>query len=58
VCQDRYQPLGTTSHTVNCLYLDWWDGTLQRTRFARDISLFGGASIRVQGQPQLEIRGR
>jgi hypothetical protein len=58
VCQDRYQPLGKTTHTVNCLYLDWWDGNLQRTRFAGEISLFGGASVRFQGQPQLNIRGK
>lgn len=55
VCEDRYQPLGETGHTVNCLYLDWWDANLQRTRFARAISIFGGASVRVKGQPQLDI---
>jgi len=58
VCEDRYQPLGNTGHTVNCLYLDWWDVKLQRTRFAKTISLFGGASVRVKGQPQLDIRGK
>jgi hypothetical protein len=58
VCQDRYEPLGSTGHTVNCLYLDWWDAKLQRTRFAKAISLFGGASVRVTGQPQLDISGK
>lgn len=58
VCEERYQPLGKTSHTVNCLYLDWWDAKLQRTRFANAISLFGGASVRAKDQPQLDIRGK
>jgi hypothetical protein len=55
VSHERYQPLPGTKKTVNCLYLDWWDAGLKRTRFAKAISLFGGASVRVKGQPQLEI---
>lgn len=55
VTNDYYQPLGQTGHTVNCLYLDWWNGKLERTRFASAISLFGGASVRIKDQPQLNI---
>lgn len=55
VSQDRYQPLPGTTKSVNCIYLDWWDAELKRTRFAKAASLFGGASVRVKGQPQLDI---
>jgi hypothetical protein len=57
VCGERYQPLGKTGKTVNCVYLDWWDAKLQRSRFAKAIALFGGASVRTEGQPQLDIQG-
>jgi hypothetical protein len=55
VTQHRYQPLPGTTKTVNCLYLEWRDADLKRTRFAKAISLFGGASIRVKDQPPLDI---
>jgi hypothetical protein len=55
VTEERYQPLPGTEKTVNCLYLDWWDAELHRTRFAKAISLFGGASVRAKGHPPLDI---
>jgi hypothetical protein len=55
VCEHRYQNLGKTGPTVNCTYLEWRNATLERIRFAKAISLFGGATIRVKDQPQLEI---
>jgi hypothetical protein len=55
VCEERYRPLPGTSKTVNCLYLDWWDAKFKKVSFSKAISLFGGASVRMEGQPQLEI---
>jgi hypothetical protein len=55
ICEHRYQPLPGTKKTVNCVYLDWWNAELKRTRFAKALSLFGGASVGVKGQPQLDI---
>src|SRR5688572_30887090 len=46
VTHHRYQPLPGTKKTVNCLYLEWWNADLKRTRFAKAVSLFGGASVR------------
>jgi hypothetical protein len=56
VCEERYQALGKTGKTVDCVYLDWWDPKLQRSRFAKAVALFGGASARTKDQAQLDIR--
>jgi hypothetical protein len=55
ICSEFYQDLPGTSLVVNCLYLDWWDKDFKRVRFSQKLSLFGGASIFVAGQPQLDI---
>jgi hypothetical protein len=55
VVSERYEELPGTDFQVNCLYLDWWDKDFKRVRFARALSLFGGASARAPGEPQLDI---
>ncbi len=50
VCSQRYLPLGD-GRTVNCSYLDLWDGQLRRTRFAEEkTAVFYGASVFVEGK--------
>lgn len=47
ICSERYLPLGDGKRTVNCTFLDRWDATLQRVRFAAPkVSIFHGACAR------------
>jgi hypothetical protein len=47
--QERYQDLGYRNKTVNCDYLDFWNEKMERTRFAPNLSKFGGAAVYAPG---------
>ncbi len=53
--QELPQPPPNEPLLVNCSYLDWWDKDFKRVRFAKSLSLFGGASVRVKGEAQLDL---
>lgn len=55
VCQELYQELGNGHTTVNCEYLDLWNADFKRTRFAPDLSDFGGAAVWIPGEKPLAI---
>lgn len=49
VSGERYRPLGDGKKTVNCEYLDFWNAEMKRTRFAPNLSKFGGAAAYIPG---------
>jgi hypothetical protein len=45
VSDARRQPLGSTGHTVDCSYLEWWDARLKEIRFGPDLSVCYSAAV-------------
>jgi hypothetical protein len=55
VTTERYQPLGD-GRTVNCSYLERWNASFEKVRFAEPkVALCGGASVYREGKPTLNI---